>query len=272
MALKATWPQILYREEQYAQLVYQILRISTIGQDIWRCSIHPDDVRGLKFKSDFWKDVLISWSQYSYYDVMIIHSKYVKWRQDLKTEFCEGLVDFGRMHMDIYKLTNVAKFRSFQYRLNQRAIVTKVDLHKWGIMADNLCTFCSEEKETLIHLFVECKKVKELWSKIAQFVTIRYGIVPKIDATSIIFNRFHQRKTHVANFIWLLVKQFIYRQKCLKKEIDYPIVKAYIGKIENIEKYIAIKNDRFSVHNSKWSNVSNVTLNVNEIVMEFLEQ
>ena len=57
-------------------------------------------------------------------DVMLIHNKYMKWRSILGEEFDIGLYDFGLLHKDIYTIMNVAKFRSFQYRLLQRGLVT----------------------------------------------------------------------------------------------------------------------------------------------------
>ena len=46
---------------------------------------------------------------------MLIHNKYMKWKQELGTDLCESLCDFGKSHLDIFRTTNVAKYRSFQY-------------------------------------------------------------------------------------------------------------------------------------------------------------
>ena len=47
----------------------------------------------------------------------MINNKYIKWVQELGSGFCEDVFKFGELHQDIYKVTNVAKYRSFQYRL-----------------------------------------------------------------------------------------------------------------------------------------------------------
>ena len=67
IALKATWPKILEKEEEYAKLVYSSMRCSQLGHNIWCCSIAPDDVRTLGIKNSFWEDVLRSWNEYNYY-------------------------------------------------------------------------------------------------------------------------------------------------------------------------------------------------------------
>ena len=66
-ALKATWPQILHQEQDYASIVYHIMRVSELKESIWRCNIKPEDVKLLKIKSQFWEDVLRSWNQYNVY-------------------------------------------------------------------------------------------------------------------------------------------------------------------------------------------------------------
>ena len=65
-ALKATWPQILAKEEQYAEMVYGIMRTQQIKEELWRCSLAPEDVHTLKIKEQFWVDVLKSWSTFNY--------------------------------------------------------------------------------------------------------------------------------------------------------------------------------------------------------------
>ena len=66
-ALKATWPQILHKEEDYAVLIYHNMRCPKIAENIWRCNILPEDVISMKFHNQFWKDVLESWSQYNFF-------------------------------------------------------------------------------------------------------------------------------------------------------------------------------------------------------------
>ena len=66
-ALKATWPQILYKEKEYAQIVYYSMKCSIIGEEIWRCTLSCQDAMSLKISNSFWKDVLVSWCEYNFY-------------------------------------------------------------------------------------------------------------------------------------------------------------------------------------------------------------
>ena len=367
-ALKATWPVILSKEDDYAKMVHKILRSTALEQDIWRCNLEPKDVDRLKIGNDFWKDVLKSWAEFNYYynrrvdnqilwynseikikqkpflwkdiqakglkyvcqlfnekgyktdeevnqqfglsklrfnsiktamnkrlkeffirispqeyqplaphnydtavnvykdslakrvyqflaeDVMIIHNKYIKWRHEMGENFCEGLVDYGTKYRDIYKLTNVPKFRSFQYRLLQRGLVTNIQLKKWNIVVSELCTFCGTQKETVVHLFCQCKYVKILWDKLAKYLKERFNLtLGVISDESIILNKIvPTQKNHVVNFICLLTKQFVYKQRCLGQDIEFNYLRNLISQTKNIEKYIAIKNNKLSLHVKKW--------------------
>ena len=65
IALKATWPKILSTEQEYASLVYHIMRCNVIRQDIWRCRIEESDIKKLKITNQFWEDVLVAWSKFN---------------------------------------------------------------------------------------------------------------------------------------------------------------------------------------------------------------
>ena len=87
--------------------------------------------------------------------------KYVReWEKELSIEL--DSTEFKSMIKSLYVTTNVPKYRSFQYRLMYRAIVTNVHLAKWKITSTDLCTFCNVHSETYVHLFIECKKVQTL--------------------------------------------------------------------------------------------------------------
>ena len=117
-------------------------------------------------------------------DIILLHNKYLKWREDLGTEFVEDISQFGQEHLRIYKVTNVTKYRSFQYRMLQRAIVTNVQLYKWGIKDTSMCTFCNLYEESVIHVFCECEIAMQLWQHVKgylqnNFVGIEIVSLPK---------------------------------------------------------------------------------------------
>ena len=145
------------------------------------------------------------------------------------------------------------KYRSFQYRLLQRALVTNVQLCKWGIKESEKCDFCKEEKETVVHLLCECTQVLPLWERIFKFIeeTYKEGVTAN-DKGSIITNSICEKKNGIGNLICLITKQYIYRQKCLGECLSYHGLVAVVKQLQNIEKYIATKNDKVTKHTKKW--------------------
>ena len=151
--------------------------------------------------------------QYISDDISLIHSKYVKWNQDLGEEICQSIWEYGNLHMDIYRVTNIPKYRSFQYRFLQRAIVTNIQLKAWKITDSDLCCFCGEQVESLIHLFVQCRYVEQLWEEVERYIKERWGISQlHMSPKQIVLNRIYPKRNHVINMICLLTKQFIYRR------------------------------------------------------------
>ena len=373
-ALKATWPQILAQEKEYENMVYGYLRCKDLGANIWRCNLHPKDIARFKIKNQFWKDVLLCWSQFNYHspkreenqiiwynsqitregkpffwkdaylkglvfvhqlfedktfkksevlftefgltplrvnslksslpaewraffgqndrstftplpphlydlvitvykdnlakkiysffqeDIMLLHYKFIKWKQDLGDQACDfTLTDFRQEFRNIYKITNVPKYRSFQYKLLQRGIITNVQLEKWNILPSSLCSFCRKEEETVIHLFCTCPVVIEFWKQVYDLIQSSYcsNVVNfNTSVGDIVFNTIILPKNHIGNFVCLVAKQYIYASRCLGNQLMFPGFKSKIKLLENIEKYIAVKNNRLSTHSKKWAKIT----------------
>ena len=382
-ALKATWPQILASEREYAQIAYSALKASTIKEDIWRCSIKKEDVQKMKITSDFWKQVLAAWSEYNYYlnqrvenqiiwynssiriqnkiffwrnnytkglvyvhqlfreghfkteeqvyqefaltkmrynsiksaipkdwkeffmdtphitflpmaphnydqaigqeksglsakiyhringDKFLVQRKFIKWVEEVGPSFSANLWEFCQSHRSIYQITNVPKYRSFQYRIYQRALVTNIDLERWNIIDTNLCNFCQEQEETVLHLLTQCPCITPIWDKIIEYIKNEFKCKEIFtNPAALLKSQIVEKKGHVANLISLVFKQYIYRQKCLKDTVTFQAFMAHLRKIENIEKFIAVKNNRVAQHHAKWKNTQPV--DVSQVIEEFL--
>ena len=371
IALKATWPQILHEEREYAALVYNLMKCTSLGEDIWRCTLIKEDIKVRHFGSQFWNDVLSSWNEFNFYsgkrienqliwynshirvggkpvfwadvyekglkyvyqlfelcsfvedqkvfeqygltklrfnslkvaipsewksyfcqnsraqyfpipphnydmwmnrkglsravytflagDIFEVNNKFLSWTKEMGQDLCTDLISFGKAHMDIYKTTNIPKFRSFQYRVLQRALVTNIHLQKWSMSTTDLCSFCGIYRETISHLLCDCPKILPLWEEVKEYMLQRYDQEVVITTKGVLLNQLVPKAADVINFICLLTKQFIYRQRCMKGDISFSILKGSLKQTENLEKYIATKNDKIGIHNKKWNRLDNVS-------------
>ena len=66
----------------------------------------------------------------------------------------------GKKH-SVIKSLNKVKFKDFQYKVNNKILVTKSFLDGINKIDNNLCEYCHRQAETICHLFIECKKVKQ---------------------------------------------------------------------------------------------------------------
>lgn len=155
------------------------------------------------------------------YDKFIQHEKllqkyYDSWQQPLQVSFT--FKKYIKAFKSITNITIATKYRDFQYRFLLRKTFTNIQLSKWRLVDSQLCTFCKNEDETMIHLFFVCPKVQQLWTDL-----IVYGQDNGLDSecdfsiSNRILNCVHVNSRSVVNLLILVLKQFIYRCKCLDK-------------------------------------------------------
>ena len=63
----------------------------------------------------------------------------------------------------------------------------------------------------------------------------------------------HERETYLPNFLALILKQYVYRKRCLKQKLNATEFINEICLLRNMEKYIAQKNNKMSKHQAKWN-------------------
>ncbi|KAH3811392.1 hypothetical protein DPMN_139802 [Dreissena polymorpha] len=69
-----------------------------------------------------------------------------------------------------YKATIESTLRNFQYKYIHRIIATNKYLFKCKLSNSSLSDFCSENIETIEHLFWECKHIQPIWNQLTSFL------------------------------------------------------------------------------------------------------
>ena len=151
----------------------------------------------------------------------------------------------------IIKSTISPKHRAFQFRLLHRILVTNKMLNDWKIIDSNLCSFCNSEIETIYHMLWDCTIVRELWVRLFYWLT-------QITDTNILFNSkdillgIPDENLMVYNTIFTITKHYIYVCRCKSEPIYIDALISNIKFYKNVEKYIAVKNNKIDYHNKKW--------------------
>ena len=78
-----------------------------------------------------------------------------KWHRDCDLD--EEEIDWIKTFQLTRTCTKSTKLIIFQFKFLHRRLPTNSFLHKIAVKENDLCTFCKEETDTLLHLFWQCK-------------------------------------------------------------------------------------------------------------------
>ena len=125
--------------------------------------------------------------------------------------------------------------RAFQYKILNSILYTNSKLYKIGYNADDKCSFCESEPETLPHFFFHCVYSQHFWKQVESYyysltkefflLTLQYVLIGIITS-----------KCPLLNYLLLIAK--VYLWDCRGSEMLPNITEKYIC-IENntIEKF-----------------------------------
>lgn len=158
----------------------------------------------------------------------------LKWeQQDVMLE------DWNNIYKLPYKVTKNTKLQWLQFRILHYILTTNSNLCKFGIVNSPMCTLCNSERETIIHLMWECQEVQDLIQNFESLISALY-IPFAVNKYSFIFGLINNNiNSDVDNVIILLMKQYIYRARCLSQSLSINSLVQNIKEYYNLQKYIA---------------------------------
>ena len=139
------------------------------------------------------------------------------------------------------------KLKDFQFKINNKILVTISFLRRINKADNNICTFCNHEIETIKHLFSECETVKEFWNKLNNWLQ-RHA---KDWIQKIIFS--WQKKNLFMKFLLVLAKSYIYKTKFTTDKLSLIGFKSVLKRKFETERYISKINNRYYKCLGKWS-------------------
>jgi hypothetical protein len=180
----------------------------------------------------------------------VLPSSQVKWKRDL------ALLDNDINWKNVYKLpfliTLDTRLRYFQYKILHRILPTNTFLALIKISDSDSCSFCGKHIETMLHLFVECEEITQLWVDLQQWLVLcGYIRIEHLNPSDIILG--NPDMDYSFNFTILIAKFVIYRCKLNNRKPTIAAVKAYLKYIMNLEKYIAVTNNKVDKFYGKWA-------------------
>ena len=115
----------------------------------------------------------------------LLQNIYNKWNEDLETDDSKdkwkGCLQYT------YNITTNENLRLIQYKVMTRMYYTRDKINKFDPTSSDRCLKCHTQRDSLIHSFWYCKKVRTTWTKIERFLNIQCGYAVVFTPTVCIF-------------------------------------------------------------------------------------
>ena len=104
-----------------------------------------------------------------------------------------------------------------------------------GISQDLLCSFCSLEEETPMHIFYSCNHTQILWERLKYYIQNNLDL-PSLTSQSAIlgFTDSHSEKFIIISHLLLILKYYIFQSR-RNKQLSFLQLKTKIIKVKTLQ-------------------------------------
>jgi len=129
------------------------------------------------------------------------------------------------------------------FHLKLRAILYNLDTgdyiiyftYQIKIKNNDKCYFCGERSETLEHLFWNCAIIKDLCNNFACEIKSYIDLSKHLKLRNIMMGVVNQEHEKLINFLFVIVKRYIYVTRCKEQNIHIHSLFNYVKKYYNID-------------------------------------
>lgn len=185
-----------------------------------------------------------------FYDTMIEANKL-----DLQNKWSQQFGDINetewKKYNTVLKTVKDVKLKDFQYKINNKILVTKSFLFKINKADNDLCEYCSNHSESIYHLFVQCEKAKQFFNELKIWLSANSNLTIELNEKNILFS--YEEGYQIKNYLLIMAKYYIYRNKFFRNELNLNCFLSMMERNFKTEKYMACINNNISDFLSKWS-------------------
>jgi hypothetical protein len=171
-----------------------------------------------------------------------------KWKSDMETD-----INFSDVFCNLCFVTNDSKLKKFQYKLLHRALPTNTFLVKIGIKNSDLCNFCKNTSDSILHYIWLCPVVKLFWNRIKTWLEEFFNIPIELNMGNAVFiTNVNECPFVIIEFVMLFTTYYIH---CCKWSNNLPtieVLKAKLKSRENMERSNSIYKDKLKDHEDRW--------------------
>ena len=169
--------------------------------------------------------------------------------------------DWRKIYLLPRQTTIESSLRSFQYKINYQHCTLYLNerLFKFGIAESRLCFQCTQDKESIIHLFVTCRVTNNLWEQLCAWLSdLDIKLPLPLEPQFLILGIWNEKleNSSLVNHLILIFKCYIYLKKNDGNNRNIFSLRAFIKNIESIERHIASQNGKLKYHYKKWTKLT----------------
>ena len=147
------------------------------------------------------------------------------------------------------------KYRYFQFRILHKRLTTNIRHHYWNKEISDRCSFCKVSPETIVHLLYYCPKVQPLWLAVQKICNYYWNVELRLCPELVIFNNYAGQHKSMMYLIIIIMKQYIYAEKCLGNMPTFPNYLIKLSTEYAIEKCYAKRTNNLANCIKKWSSL-----------------
>ena len=222
----------------------------------------PQIVYSKRFKDDVISDIILPTEvlQFNrirskqFYDVLVAE----KYERPLSTFRLKNRYDVTDKELAlarsyIVSITNDVRYREFQFKVLNNVLNLNYKLYKMKLICSPLCSFCNLENETTEHVFWNCKIIRDFWNKLAnELAMFDFSILTE---KTVILGLL-RKDCVLFNHVLIIAKKTIYLSRLKPANPTISDFTSLFLKSYKMEKYISKRNNKITVHDSRWQGMA----------------
>ena len=189
-----------------------------------------------------------------YYDILTENTELpkccLKWNEKLNVQ-----TDWEKCFLLVHKTSDV-KLKWLQLRTIHRCLGTNVVLKQMGISSTELCSFCKTEKDSIFHMFWQCRFAQTFWTQFTDTINKKCINAVNFQITGPLVIIGFDKIMHIDPILYsiiLLAKEYLYY---CKLNNNLPALQGLLNKLKyrySVEEYIARKNLTLTEFLTEWA-------------------
>ena len=177
------------------------------------------------------------------YELIRVHSDpgpvraIAQWETELE---CDGLASQWKNICSLYKVVIPVKIREFHIKFVNRLYPMNNVIAKYMPTCSDQCPFCNNVKDSVVHSFWECYKIKHLWEELIAFCKDKVSATETYSKKNCLLLGF---KNPVLDYVTILCKYHIHMLRFFRDDFTFEALRKRIFRAKTLD-LLAFKNLR----------------------------